>query len=262
VCLDEHRGPIGEWTTAGGDPLVYLPPAFGHAGTKSFPSLTGRHTVITVDLQGQGRTADLPDRPLSLEQHAEDVIALLEHLGVRKADFFGESYGGVIATMVALRRRDLVARVATCGATFGPPDVAHNPEMLRFDEPPTAESRAFRVQRESYRQVAPDPERWSTLWNKVSAMRWDGFSRAELAAVAVPLLIVVGDHDFVRLEHAIEAFRSIRGAELAVIPDAGHFMLFSEPERVLPIVRHFLEKPATRPPLATAGVGYQPGETR
>ena len=51
-------------------------------------------------------------------------------------------------------------------------------------------------------------------------------------------------------------------AELAVIPDAGHFTLFSEPERVIPVVKHFLEKPAKRIPVSTAETGYHPGETR
>src|SRR5262245_27850876 len=59
-----------------GDPLVFIPPAFGFAGLKSFPSLAQTHSVITVDLQGHGRTADIPERPLSIEQYADDVAGL------------------------------------------------------------------------------------------------------------------------------------------------------------------------------------------
>jgi pimeloyl-ACP methyl ester carboxylesterase len=76
------------------------------------------------------------------------------------------------------------------------------------------------------------------------------------------MLIMVGDRDFVRVEHAVEAFRCIPGAELTVIPDAGHFTLYSEPERVIPAVLHFFEKPEKRIPVASAGMGYHPGETR
>jgi len=75
-------------------------------------------------------------------------------------------------------------------------------------------------------------------------------------------LIAVGDRDFVRLEHAIETLRRIPNAELAVIPNAGHFALFSEPERVIPVVEHFLARPAKDIPVATAEMGYRPGETR
>ena len=103
-----------------GDPLVCIPPAFGHAGVNSFPELVQSHSVITVDLQGHGRTADIPERPIRFEQHARDVVGLLKYLGIAKADFFGESFGGVIATMIAVRYPDRVGRVATYGATFGP----------------------------------------------------------------------------------------------------------------------------------------------
>lgn len=143
-----------------GDPLVYIPPAFGFAGLKSFPTLIQSHSVITVDLQGHGRTADIPERPITFGQHAKDVAGLLKYLGIPKADFFGESFGGVTATMIAVRYPELVGRVATYGATFGPPQVAHNLEMLRFNNPPTPGSTGIQFQSENYRKVAPDPNYW------------------------------------------------------------------------------------------------------
>jgi pimeloyl-ACP methyl ester carboxylesterase len=245
-----------------GNPLVYLPPVFGFAGLKSFAVLTQSHSVITVDFQGHGHTADIPERPITLEQNTEDVAGLLKYLGIAKADFFGESYGGVIATMLALRHPELVGRVATYGATFGPPQAAHNVEMLRFDHPPTPDSRCFQFQREAYKRVAPSPDYWQIFCGKVLRIGWKGFSDEELASIQAPVLIALGDHDFVRLEHAIDAFRRIPNAELAVIPDAGHFALFSEHERVIPAVEHFLAKPGNRIPIATAEAGYRPGETR
>ena len=245
-----------------GNPLVYVPPAFSYAGVNSFPELVQSHTVITVDLQGNGRTADIPERPQSIEQHAKDVVGLLKYLGISKADFFGESYGGNAAVMIAVRHPELAGRVATYGATFGPPQNALNPETTHYDHPPTADSRNIQFQRENYKKVAPDPNYWPKIFDKVGCIEWGGFSKEELASIKVPVLVVLGDHDFVRLEHAVESFKHIPHAELAVIPDAGHFTLFSEPERVIPVVKHFLEKPAKRIPLATAGTGYHPGETR
>lgn len=98
--------------------------------------------------------------------------------------------------------------------------------------------------------------------SKVVAIRWEGLSAEKLASIQMPVCLIVGDHDFVRLEHAVDTFRRIPGAELAVIPDAGHFTLFSEPERVIPLIRHFFEKSPARLPLATAAAGYHPGSTR
>src|SRR5262249_12362707 len=154
-----------------------------------------------------------------------------------------------------IRYPELVRRVATYGATFGPPQVAHNPEMLRFDHQPTADSRCFQFQRESYEKVAPDPDYWPKLWGKVGEIQWAGFSNEELASIKAPILFALGDNDFVRLEHAVKTYELIPNAELAVIPDAGHFLLFSEQERLIPVVKHFLEKPEKRPPVATAGMG-------
>lgn len=245
-----------------GDPLVCIPPAFGYAGVNSYPALVQSHTVITVDLQGNGRTVDIPERPLSVEQYAKDVIRLLEYLGISKADFFGESYGGNAAAMIAIRYPEFVRRVVTYAATFGPPQIALNPRTTHFDHPPAADSRNIQFQRENYQKIAADPAYWPKIFDKLGSIQWEGFSKEELASITSPILIILGDYDFVRLEHAVETVKLIPNAELAVIPSASHFALFSEPERVIPIVKHFLEKPEKSIPLATAKTGYHPGETR
>ena len=245
-----------------GDPLVFIPPAFGFAGRESFPALVRNHSVITVDLQGNGRTADIPERPISIEQYTKDVVGLLKYLKIAKADFLGESYGGDTAAFIAVHNPELVRRVATYSATFAPPPDTLNPETTHYDEPPTAETRDVQFQRESYKKVAPDPNYWAKIYEKVGSIRWKGFSKEELASINAPILIVQGDHDFVRVEHSVETVKLIPLAELAVIPDASHFALSSEQERVMPIIKHFLEQPDKRLPLATADTGYHPGETR
>ena len=245
-----------------GPALVFIRRHLAVTGVSSLSDLARRHRIITFDLQGHGRTADVAARPMSLEQNADDVIGLLQHLGIAKADVLGESYGGATAILVALRRPDLVRRVATYGATFDRPQEAHDMEMLRFDEPPTPQAESFRFPRTNYQKVAPDPGYWPTFFEKGGRITWNGFSDADLASLKVPLLIALGDHDFVRAEHGVRSFRRVPGAELAIIPDAGHFALDSEPERVLPVVEHFLTKPLVRPPIATARLGYRPGENR
>jgi pimeloyl-ACP methyl ester carboxylesterase len=245
-----------------GDPLVFIPPAFGFAGTHSFPDLVQNHAVITVDLQGNGRTADIPDRPISIEQYAKDVVGLLKYLKISKADFLGESYGGNTAAMIAVRYPELVGRVVTYSATFAPPPNTLNPETTHYDQPPTAETRDIEFQRDGYKRVASDPGYWPKIYAKIGNIQWSGFSKEELASIKAPMLIIQGDHDFVRLEHSVETVKLIPHAELAVVPDASHFALSSEPERVIPVIKRFLEKTGKELPLATANVGYHPGETR
>lgn len=183
-----------------GDLLVCIPPAFGYAGLNSYPALLQSHTVNTVDLQGHGRTADIPERPLPIEQYAKDVVRLLKYLGISKADLFGESYGGNTAAMIAVRYPEIVSRVVTYAATFGPPQIALNPLTTHSDQPPTADSRYIQFQRESYKKVAPDPDYWPHIFDKLRNIHWEGFSNEELASIKAPILIILGDCDFVRFE--------------------------------------------------------------
>jgi pimeloyl-ACP methyl ester carboxylesterase len=152
--------------------------------------------------------------------------------------------------------------VVTYSATFAPPPDTLNPETTHHDQPSNAETRDIQFQRESYKKVAPDPNYWPKIYHNVGSIQWKGFSKEELASIKAAFLVVQGDHDFVRLEHSVSTVKLIPHAELAVIPDASHFALYSEQERVIPIIKHFLEKPEKQIPLVTANVGYHPGETR
>src|SRR5262245_26202848 len=109
--------------TGDGEPLIYIPAAFAFSGVTAFTELTKHWRVIQVDLQGHGRTADI-DRPLSFDHHVSDVLALMQHLGIARAHFFGWSYGGLVAMLMALRHPGSVNRVATYGTLFGAPQEA------------------------------------------------------------------------------------------------------------------------------------------
>src|SRR5712692_7371449 len=97
-------------------PLVTIHPWLGLANV--FPSLTRNRQLIAVELQGHGRTADI-NRPITFEQHADDIAALLKYLGIEQADFFGESFGGTVAVQMAVRHPEIVRRVAIYGSILG-----------------------------------------------------------------------------------------------------------------------------------------------
>ena len=240
--------------TGEGKPAVYIHPIVSHCGLT--PKLTGNRQWITLDLQGHGRTADI-DRSMTCEQHADDIAALLKHLEIEQADFFGDSFGGTIAVMMAVRHPQLVRRVLSHGGSFVPypGTAAHRP---------SPDSDVVKWQRQEYQKVAPDPKHWPTLFDKAtrSLFAWKGFSPDQLKAIKAPVLIACGDHDLIPVERCAEWSRMIPDGQLAVIPDSSHFVLFSEPEKLLPAVAAFLDAPTSGIPLGTATTGYYPGITR
>jgi pimeloyl-ACP methyl ester carboxylesterase len=241
--------------TGEGKPAVYVHPFVSHCGLVS--GLTKNRQWIAMDLQGHGRTADI-DRPMTCERHADDIAALLKHLKIEQADFFGDSFGGTIAVMMAVRHPRLVRRVVSHGGSLA----AFPQGVAADDRNPDADF--VKWPREEYQKVAPDPKQWPTLVAKVlkSGSEWRGFSPDELEAIKAPVLIACGDHDLIPVERCAELSRMIPNAHLAVIPDASHFLLFSEPGRLLPTIAAFLDAPASKAPLATLKTGYYPGVTR
>jgi pimeloyl-ACP methyl ester carboxylesterase len=247
--------------TGVGEPLIYVPAAFAFAGITEFPELTKRWRVVQVDLQGHGRTADI-DRPLSFEQHAEDIVALVRHLEIERAHFFGWSYGGLISLLIAMRHPELVDRIATYGTLFGEPRDAIRPDKLGPPVEQTPEGAAHRFAHDQYRRVAPDPGHWPVIWKKLMGITPFAFTREQLASVKSRVLVALGDNDFIRLEHALYAYSAIPDAELAVIPDATHFLLYDRPWKLEPTLVEFFSAPAERLPFGTIATGYHPGKTR
>ena len=224
-----------------GKPLVVLHGAFGWA--TAFPTLAKNRQLIAVELQGHGHTADI-DRPLTYEQLADDVAALLKHLKIERADIFGYSMGGNVALAVAIRHPILVGRVAINGSHYGKLEEAFEPETFKQFKSLPADF-APKVLKDQYDKVAPDPKQWPALVAKIKKMglEFNGFAREDMQAIKAPFLITLGDRDGVRPEHAVEMFRLIPNAQLAIIPGADHFLLFQDPEKLLSTIAAFLNAP-------------------
>jgi pimeloyl-ACP methyl ester carboxylesterase len=229
-----------------GRPLVWLHGAFG--GAEVDPILAKDRQVIAVELQGHGHTADI-DRPLTHEHMADDVAALLRHLKIEQADVFGYSMGGTVALAIAIRHPEVVRKVAINGSYFGKLEEAFGPESARqFQNMPAPADFPPHV-KEAYAKVAPHPEHFPTLVAKVKKMglEFQGFAREDMKAIKAPVLIAQGDRDFIRPEHAVEMFRLIPNAQLAVFPGADHFLIQQAPEKLLPTVAAFLDAPMPGP---------------
>jgi pimeloyl-ACP methyl ester carboxylesterase len=228
-----------------GRPLVLLHGAFGFAeGWGSLlPTLTKTHQLIAIELQGHGHTNDI-DRPLSFEQMADDVAALLKQLKIKEADFFGYSLGGTVAMGVAIRHPEIVRKLAFYGSCAGSMKDTYDPEVYKQFQS-LGPDFAPPVLKEPYDRMAPDPKRWPVLVTKIKELEkiFKGYSAADLKAVKAQTLIMMGDRDAVRPEHAVEMYRLIPNAQLAIFPGGDHFLPFSSPDKLLATLAPFLNAP-------------------
>src|SRR5256886_16878271 len=115
-------------THGAGRPMVLL-----HGGLGSgemfgpvLPQLTKGHQVVAVDLQGHGRTADI-DRPIDPRLMADDIAALIDHLGLKKPAVVGYSLGGGVALHMAVRHPAKIPRPVAGSANIRPDAIY--PEM-------------------------------------------------------------------------------------------------------------------------------------
>jgi pimeloyl-ACP methyl ester carboxylesterase len=175
---------------------------------------------------------------------ADDTAALVKHLQIEQADFFGYSMGGTVALAIAIRHPKLVRKLAINGSHFGKLEDAYQPEVFKQFQSLSADF-APAMLKGPYDKAAPDPKQWPVLVAKVKKMglEFKGFAREDMKSIKAPVLITLGDRDVVRLEHAVEMFRLIPNAQLAVFPGGDHFLLYTSPDKVLSPIAAFFDAP-------------------
>lgn len=228
-----------------GEPLILL-----HGGTatvqswqEQIPAFAEHFRVIALDSRGHGKTNN-PAGELSYRTMAEDVVAFAQALGLDKPLVFGYSDGGQIALEIGMHDPDRVRALVLGGTCYrfppqyfealkgfgfsqpGVPDFAR----LQQDEPEWIET----LQTEHAR--ADDPDYWKTLMRQISRLWWNvqDYSVADLQRLTAPTLILQGDRDEgVAVEQAVEMYRGIPNAELAVLPNATHGQLGDVANRIV-----------------------------
>jgi pimeloyl-ACP methyl ester carboxylesterase len=205
-----------------GRPLVLL-----HGGgstiTSTFgrilPELAKRHQVIAVELQAHGHTPDI-DRPLSFEQDADDVAALLKQLTAEKADLMGFSNGGTTSLQIALRHPELVNKLVLASTTYKrdgmQPGFWEGMRNTSLEDLP-------KPLKEAYLKANPDPDGLRAMFDRDVArmVTFKDISDTEIQAIQAPTLILNGDAEVVRAEHALALARTLPHAQLAILP-GGH----------------------------------------
>jgi pimeloyl-ACP methyl ester carboxylesterase len=254
----ETKG-IGEYAEVNGINLYYETHGTGrpmillHGGLMSgemfapiLPSLGERHQVITIDLQGHGRTADI-DRPIDIRLMADDIAALIDHLGLEKPDVVGYSLGGGVALLTAMKYPEKVGKLVSASANIRRDAIP--PEMLAQQAQVNAAAAEFMKDTpmyQHYQQVAPRPDDFPRLLDKIGeSMSKDFDFSEEVRTLKVPTLIVAADADMAPPSHYVEVFKLLDGGlrdggwmgegrpkgghALAILPGLTHYNLGISP---------------------------------
>jgi len=247
-----------------GAPLILLHGGFGATGMfeSLLPQLAAHCQVIAVDLQGHGRTADI-DRPLRSESMADDIAALIAHLGLVTVGVMGYSFGGAVAIQAAIRHPELIERLIIVStphkrSAWYPERLAGMDQMGAANAEPMKRTPMY----ELYARIALRPEDWATMWGKMGDLLQREYDwSAGVAALTMPTLLVFGDADSVSPAHAAEFFGLLGGGQrdggwdrsgvtphrLAILPTTTHYEIFAAPALASTVVAFLGE---TTPALA------------
>src|SRR5512141_1396616 len=240
-----------------GQPLVLLHGAFSAIGTsfgKLIPELAKTRQVIGFELQAHGHTADI-DRPLSLEAMADDVAAAIKDLGFESADVFGYSMGAGVAMRVAIRHPQVVRKLIVAAVTYTLSGI--HPGLMEGLGNMTPEMMHGSQWHDEYMRIAPHPEDFAKLFAKKTEMdrQTRDIPAEAVRAIKSPTLIIIGDSDLVRPEHAVEMFRLLGGgvfgdtpaglpeSQLAILPGTSHVGIASRADLLTPMINSFLDAP-------------------
>jgi pimeloyl-ACP methyl ester carboxylesterase len=235
-------------TIGDGRPLILLHGGLGSGEMFGSvrPALAENHQVIAVDLQGHGRTADI-DRPIDIGLMADDIAALIDHLGLDKPDVVGYSLGGGVALQVAVKYPDKVRRLVIASVYLQPDTI--DPELRGQQGQVNAAAAEFMKDTpmyQLYQQVAPRPEDFPRLLDKIGQMMAQDFDLTEdVRSLQVPTLIVAADADMAPPSHYVEFFKLLDGGlrdggwmgegrpkgghALAILPGLTHYNVFASP---------------------------------
>jgi pimeloyl-ACP methyl ester carboxylesterase len=217
-----------------GEPLLLV-----HGNGGSIGSLAAqieyfreRRQVIAMDSRDQGRSGDSAER-LTYEKMTDDLAALLDHLEVGPVDVLGWSDGGIEALLLGMRYPDKVKRLVAMAPNLNPSDEALYPETIELT-------------REALDSMPPEardtPQGRRELKATEMLLVEPNIDASELGSIEAPTLIMVGDHDVIRPEHAVEIYEHLPNGALKVLSNATHMAPQDDPVRFNRAVERFFRE--------------------
>ncbi|BCK54141.1 alpha/beta fold hydrolase [Nocardia wallacei] len=239
-------------------PLLLIPGGFMATGSMAswVSAFAGTRTVIVFDQQGHGRTPDT-SREMSFEQFADDAAALLRALEIERAAVLGYSQGGGVALQLALRHPSLVDKLVSLSASYRAD--GWYPAVLEGIRGLSVADFAGTAVEKAFEEHTPDPAAFEVYLEKMKVLSIDdqNVSDEQLRSIAAKTMVIAGDADAVRPEHALSMFtlrgggdeeaaatgalRRIPVARLAILPAMSHIGIFGESAVLAPMVTAFLD---------------------
>jgi pimeloyl-ACP methyl ester carboxylesterase len=233
-----------------GKPLVLI---HGAASTiqstfgRLIPTLSKTHRVIAVELQAHGHSNNRDGRQITFEQDADDVIALLQQLKIDKADIFGFSNGGTTALQIAIRQPALVDKLVIASSMYKragvPAGFWEGMKAAKFSDMPD-------IYKKEFLSINPSEEALHIMFEQCAhrMQQFKDIPDATISAIQKPVLILTGDKDVASPEHAVEMYRRMPHASLAIFPGGhgtfmGELLMMKEahnPPVALPVIEDFL----------------------
>ena len=221
------------------------------------PDLAKRYRVLTYDMRGQGQS-EHPESDYSLELHAEDLVALMDALGLAKAHLVGTSYGGELNLLMGIRHPERCHSLTIIASvSHSDPLLVAMIERWRLAAMLGDGPRFFRLiyadtYSEGFLSDRPDlipmaEQRYASLDLPAAVRLIESFQRfnvtADLGRIQVPTCIVSAELDLLKPRKYGELMhRAIAGSEFHVIPGAGHVVVLERAAEVNTIILGFLAK--------------------
>ncbi|MCY1080711.1 alpha/beta fold hydrolase [Archangium lansingense] len=251
----EVYGELGKSKTA---PLLLIPGAFLSTDSMKpwVAAFAAKRSVIVFDQQGHGRTADT-SRKMSYEQFGDDAAALLRALKVERADVMGYSQGGGVALQLAVRHPTLVNKLVSLSATYRKD--GWYPAVFKAIEGLSAKMFAGSPVEVAFKKHTADPKAFEAYIEKMKVLNINdqNITDAQMRAIPAKTMVIVGDADGVKLEHAVAMFKlrgggdeeaaatgmltKVPAARLVILPATSHIGISGEAKVLESMVTPFLE---------------------
>ncbi len=233
-----------------GHPLVLLHGGlFGYIDEYAgvIPELSRRHTVIAIALRGHGKS-DLGNQPLSNLLFAEDSVAVIRHVTSEPVDLMGFSTGAMVSYVLTINHPELVHKLIAVGGPISDSGAVESAataaEANAYNDPAELEKLAPKIVARR-KQLYADPHDWDRLvlaFGKMSTTEPD-IPKEKVQAIQCPTLIAAGDQDmYTKLEHFVEIYHLLPHGELAIVPGCEHTVFECNPNLMVELVQHFLQR--------------------